>query len=204
MKLLHIDASILGPRSVSRELSALIVDWFTEEQHIDVTYRDLAAANVPHLTVATLPRAHPASKMAGALDSNAQTIRDDSDHMLQEFLEADVVVIGAPMYNFTVSTQLKAWIDRIIVPDTTFRRSVGGVEGLAKGKRVVIALSRGGTYAPETGTASAEHAETLLRTVFGFIGIVPEFVVAEGLNGGPEARVEAVSAARSAIGRLAA
>lgn len=83
MKLLHVDASILGPRSVSRELSALIVDRFTAEQDIDVTYRDLAAADVPHLTVATLPSAHPASKMAGALDRDAQTIRDDSDRMIQ-------------------------------------------------------------------------------------------------------------------------
>lgn len=108
------------------------------------------------------------------------------------------------MYNFTVFTQLKAWIDRIIVPGTTFRPSASGVDGLTTGKRVVIALSRGGVYAPETATASAEHVETLLRTMFGFIGIVPELVIAEGLNGGPEARVEAISAARSAIDRLAA
>jgi FMN-dependent NADH-azoreductase len=204
MKLLHIDASILGPLSVSRELSALIVERLTADQDAIVTYRDLAVADIPHLTVATLPNAHPASKMAGSLDSEAQTIRDDSDRMLQEFLDVDVVVIGAPMYNFTISTQLKAWIDRIIVPGTTFRPAPGGVEGLAEGKRVLVALSRGGVYAPETAAASAEHAETLLRTMFGLIGVEPEFVVAEGMNAGPEARTKAVSAARSAIARLAA
>jgi FMN-dependent NADH-azoreductase len=204
MKLLHIDASILGARSVSRELSALIVERLAADQDTHVTHRDLAVAAIPHLTVATLPTAHPASKMAAPLDSDAQTIRDDSDCMLQEFMEADVVVIGAPVYNFTVSTQLKAWLDRIIIPGTTFRHSASGVEGLAKGKRVVIALSRGGVYAPGTAAASAEHAETLLRTMFGFIGIAPELVVAEGLNAGPEARVEAVAVARSAIDRLTA
>ncbi|MGN7295260.1 FMN-dependent NADH-azoreductase [Rhizobium sp. SAFR-030] len=119
-------------------------------------------------------------------------------------MEADVVVIGAPMYNFTVSTQLKAWLDRIIIPGTTFRPSAGGVEGLAKGKRVVVALSRGGVYAPGTAAASAEHAETLLRTMFGFIGIAPELVVAEGLNAAPQARAEAVAGARTAIDRLTA
>ncbi len=204
MKLLHIDASILGPRSVSRELSALIVERLTAGQDADVTYRDLAAEDLPHLALATLPAAHPASKMAGPLEGSAQTIRDDSDRMLQEFLDADVVVIGAPMYNFTISTQLKAWIDRIIIPGTTFRPAAGGVEGLAKGKRVVVALSRGGVYAPDTPAASAEHAETLLRTLFGFIGIAPEFVVAEGMNAGPEARAESLSAAHSAIAQLVA
>jgi FMN-dependent NADH-azoreductase len=204
MKLLHVDASILGPRSVSRELSALIVERLTAGQDAEVTYRDLAAADMPHMAIVTLPAAHPASKMTGPLEGTAQTIRDDSDRMLQEFLDADVVVIGAPMYNFTISTQLKAWIDRIIIPGTTFRPAADGVEGLAKGKRVVVALSRGGVYAPETPAASAEHAETLLRTVFGFIGIAPEFVVAEGLNAGPEARAESVSAAHNAIVQLLA
>ncbi len=204
MKLLHIDTSILGGRSVTRELTAMIVTRLAADRQIETTYRDLTAEAVPHLTAVSLPSKHPGSAMAGPLDAAAQAIRDESDRMLEEFLVADVVVVGAPMYNFTVPTQLKSWIDRLIVPGTTFRPGPNGVEGLAKGKRVIVALARGGFYGPETAAVSAEHAESLLRTAFGFIGITPEFVLAEGLNGGPDIKAKAVGSARVAVEQLAA
>ncbi len=204
MKLLHVDTSILGGRSVTRELTRLIVERLVAGREAAVTYRDLTAEGVPHLTPVSLPSAHPASAMAGPLDAAAQAIRDESDRMLDEFMAADTVVVGAPMYNFTVPTQLKAWIDRIVVPGKTFRPGPNGVEGLAKGKRVIVAVARGGFYGADAATVSAEHAESLLRTAFGFIGITPEFVLAEGLNAGPDSKAKAVGHARDAVAQLAA
>ncbi len=205
MKLLHIDTSILGGGSVSRELTALIVERLTKGGDVEVTYRDLTADNVPHLTVASLPSAHPASKMAGPLDAAGQAVRDDSDRMLEEFIAADTVVIGAPMYNFTVPTQLKAWIDRVVIPGKTFRYGADGPEGLAGGKRVIVAIARGGFYGPDTATVSAEHAESLLRTALGFMGIAdPQFVLAEGLAAGEANKTKALASAREAVGQVAA
>ena len=205
MKLLHIDASILGANSVSRELTALIVGRLTVGTQTVVTYRDLSAGNLPHLTPATLPSAHPAAAMAGPLDAAGQAVRAESDRMLEEFLAADIVVIGAPMYNFTVPSQLKSWIDRILVPGKTFQYGANGVEGLAGGKRVVVAVARGGFYGPDTGAISAEHAESYLRTALGFAGITaPEFVVAEGLAAGEHNKTQALTSARAAVQQLAA
>ena len=205
MKLLHIDTSILGGGSVSRELSAMIVKRLSEGGDAQVTYRDLTAENVPHLTLASLPSAHPASKAAGPLDAAAQAVRDESDRMLEEFLAADTVVLGVPMYNFTVPTQLKAWIDRIVVPGTTFRYGANGPEGLAKGKRVIVAIARGGFYGPDAAAASAEHAESLIRTALGFMGITDlRFILAEGLAAGEANKSKALASARDAVGQLAA
>ena len=205
MKLLHIDTSILGSGSVSRELSALIVERLSEGGGVDVLYRDLVETGLPHLTAASLPGAHPVSAMAGPLDAAAQVLREASDRMLEDFIAADTVVIGVPMYNFTIPSQLKAWIDRIVVPGKTFRYGANGPEGLAGGKRVVVAMARGGFYGVETGMVSAEHAESYLRTVLGFIGITdPEFVLAEGLATGEHTRTQAVASAREAVRQIAA
>ena len=114
--------------------------------------------------------------------------------MLKEFLAADIVVLGAPMYNFTIPSQLKAWIDRILVAGETFKYSAAGVEGLAGNKRVIVAISRGGFYGAGTPAAVGEHLETYLRWVFGFIGVKnPEFISADGIQVGPEHREKAVA-----------
>ena len=134
-------------------------------------YRDLAANPLPHLT----------------LDAFADT------SVLDEFLAADTVVIGAPMYNFTLPTQLKAWIDRLAIAGTTFRYTENGPEGLVKDKRVIVALARGGFYGEGTPAAALEHLETYLRGVFNFIGVEPEFVAADGLAIGPEQREQSIS-----------
>ncbi len=204
MKILHIDTSILGGGSVSREMTALIVKRLTAGADADVTYRDLVAQNLPHLTMASLPSAHPAAAAAGPLDAAAQAIRDDSDRMLEEFLAADTVVLGVPMYNFTVPTQLKAWFDRLVIPGKTFRYGANGPEGLASGKRVIVAIARGGFYGPDTATVSAEHAESLIRVTMGFMGISdPEFILAEGLAAGDANKAKALASARDAVGQLA-
>jgi FMN-dependent NADH-azoreductase len=180
---LHIDASINGENSASRAISRSIVDQLSgERSSTQVVYRDLAADPIPHLT----------------LEAFADT------SVLDEFLAADTVVIGAPMYNFSLPTQLKAWIDRILVAGRTFRYTENGPEGLANGKRVIIGLARGGFYNSGSPAASLEHLETYLRGVFNFIGIEPEFVVAEGLNLSPENRQQALDFAIGETVRLAA
>ena len=202
MKILHIDTSILGDESVTRKVGAEIVARL-QGAATEVIYRDLAAENPPHITPAVLPAAHPVAQMAGPLDAASIAARAESQAMLDEFLAADVVVIGAPMYNFTIPSQLKAWIDRIIVPGYTFRYGPGGPEGMVESKRVVVAIARGGFYGPETGQVSAEHAESYLRSVFGFLGVTDlEFILAEGLKVGEEGKSKAMKAARDAIAQL--
>jgi FMN-dependent NADH-azoreductase len=128
-----------------------------------------------------------------------------SQAALDEFLAADIVVIGAPMYNFTIPTQLKAWIDRVLVAGKTFQYGAQGVEGLAGNKRVIIAISRGGLYGAGMPSETAEHVETYLRTVFAFIGITnPEIIVAEGIQIGPEQREKALAGALQAATSLRA
>jgi FMN-dependent NADH-azoreductase len=197
MKLLHIDASIAGDHSVSRRVSAEIVEQLRRDApDLAVTYRDLSAAPLPHLTLAHLPGV-PA--VDGLEAEQAQ-----SNAVLDEFLAADIVVIGAPMYNFSVPSQLKAWIDRVLVAGRTFRYTATGPEGLASAKRVIVALSRGGFYGAGSPAAAAEHVETYLRTVFGLIGVTNlEFVIAEGVQISPDHRQTALEAALKAAGELA-
>jgi len=169
-----------------------------------VTYRDIAAEDLPHFTAVTAPSAHPISKAVPMLDEAQQAKRDNSDVILKEFLDAEIVVIGVPMYNFTLPSELKAWIDRLIIPGTTFRYGPNGPEGLVADKRVVLGIARGGVYGPGTAHASAEHAESFLRLALGFIGVKDiEVVVAEGLAN-EEAREKVLVSAREAIGQLCA
>lgn len=183
MTILHVDSSINGDNSASRAISARVVEQLQSLNWGEkVVYRDLAAEPLAHLT----------------LDAFADT------SVLDEFLAADTVVIGAPMYNFTLPTQLKAWIDRIVIAGTTFRYTENGPEGLAKGKRVIIALARGGIYDVGSPAATLEHLESYLRGVFNFIGIEPEFVAADGLAISPEVRETAIAQALGETVRLAA
>jgi FMN-dependent NADH-azoreductase len=201
MKLLHVDASILGQGSVSRQVSAAIVDSLAKAgPGLEIVRRDLAADPRPHLDTANIPAAHPLSAMA----PGENPARAASDAALEEFLAADIVVIGAPMYNFAVPSQLKAWIDRIVVAGKTFAYRDGAAVGLAGDKRVILALARGNLYGAGSPAAGAEHAESWLRTIFGFIGIVPEVVLAEGVQRGPDARAAAIDSALKGVTALAA
>lgn len=192
MTILHIDSSISGDASVSRQLSAAAIAKIAAAQPgAKVIYRDLVAAPLDHYIMTD----KPGSDTEGAAFSAT---------VLEEFLAADTIVIGAPLYNFTISSQLKAWIDRIVITGVTFTFGEQGPVGLMGDKRVIVLVSRGMTYQPGTPSGSLEHAETLLGTVFGFIGIQPEVIVAEGLVYGPEARAGAIAAAEAAIaGNLA-
>jgi FMN-dependent NADH-azoreductase len=201
MKLLHIDSSVLGPHSVSRQVSAAIVDRLRQATpSLDIVYRDLTQSPLAHLSGSHLAAAQGAPAPAELGPDLAA-----SKAALDEFLAADIVVIGAPMYNFTIPSQLKAWIDRILVAGKTFKYSAQGVEGLAGNKRVIVAISRGGYYGPGTPAAVGEHLETYLRWVFGFIGVTnPEFISADGIQVGPEHREKAVAGALQAAGNLSA
>jgi FMN-dependent NADH-azoreductase len=184
MKLLHIDSSILGEQSASRTVSREIVArWKKAVPGIEVEHLDLVANELPHLT------GHHLAQMQVPQSRDAQVLAD--------FLAADVVVIGAPMYNFALSTQLKSWIDRIVVAGKTFKYTPTGPQGLVHGKRIIVAVSRGGVY-PEN--APFEHAESYLKIIFGFIGVTDlTFVRAEGLMLSPEHRQKGLDAALSAI-----
>lgn len=177
MTILKIDSSITGDASVSPQLTAATVGQLVSQNSGQrVIERDLVATPLSHLT------------LGGSGDAD----------VLDEFLAADTVVIGAPMYNFTVPSQLKAWIDRILVSGTTFRNVDGAPQGLAGDKRVIVAVSRGGFY--EDGNA-LEHVRTYLSGVLGFIGITPEFVHADG---GPQQRDEGIANGLAEVERLAA
>jgi len=185
MNILHVDSSALGNHSVSRELGQAVVEKaLLVHPGAQVAYRDLAANPLPH--------------WAPAADASDPAVRAGSD-VLDEFLAADVVVIGAPMYNFSIPSTLKAWIDRVMVAGKTFRYGANGPEGLAGGKRVVIVSSRGGIYS-EGPMQALDFQENYLRKVFGFIGVTDvEIVRAEGVNLSPESKVRAVGSALEAI-----
>jgi FMN-dependent NADH-azoreductase len=197
MKLLHIDSSILGEGSASRRLSAAIVAAFARAvPDLEIVRRGLDADPIPHLDSRRLPTVRPANAPRGATG-----VTDDKGAgALDEFLAADIVVIGAPMYNFTIPSQLKAWIDRILIAGKTFRYSEVGPVGLSGGKRVIIASSRGGLYAPGMPFEANDFQERYLRAVFAFIGVEDvEIVRAEGLALGPEQRDAAVQAALASL-----
>ena len=185
MKLLHVDSSILGQHSASRELGAAIVArWQRDVRGIEVEYRDLAANPLPHLNGASLAQADADEAATAAA-------------VMDEFLSADVIVVGAPMYNFGIPSQLKAWIDRVAVAGKTFRYTANGPQGLAGGKKVIVAATYGGLHPVESGR---NFVEPYLRQVFGFIGIADvEFVDAAGLNISPEQRSLALETAEQRI-----
>jgi FMN-dependent NADH-azoreductase len=202
MNLLHIDSSILGGNSASRQLSAAMVDQLAKATPgLEAVHRDLAAEPLSHLS-----GEHFAARQGAVPESPAmQQDVAASQTVLDEFLNADIVVIGAPMYNFGIPSQLKAWIDRIAVAGKTFRYGANGPEGLAGNKRVIIAISRGGLYGAGMPAAAFEHVESYLRAVFGFLGVTDlEIVVAEGLAIGPEQRIGAMQGALKAVSQLRA
>jgi len=201
-KLLHIDSSVLGPHSVSRQLSAAIVDRLRQTTPgLETTYRDLSTAPLPHLSGAHLAAAQGATPADPAVEQDLVA----GQAVLEEFLSSDIVVLGAPMYNFSIPSQLKAWIDRILIAGKTFKYSAQGPQGLAGDKRVIVALSRGGYYGAETPMAALEHLESYLRGIFGFMGVTNlEFIAADGIQVGPEHREKALASALQAVSDLQA
>lgn len=186
MQILHLDSSILGDHSTSRKISALVMEKLTAA-HPDakVIYRDLAAEPLTHMSGAYM------AVMMGMLKEYGPELAADlelGEALIQELLGSDTIVIGVALYNLTVPTQLKAWIDRIVMLNKTFRYTkTGELEGLAGGKRVILCVSRGGFYAEGSPGAATEHCARYLKDMFAFIGITDvEVIAADGISVGPE------------------
>jgi FMN-dependent NADH-azoreductase len=192
MNILHIDSSVLGDASVTRQLTAsTVAAWRAAHPGAQVQYLDLAADAPAHFGADAL-----SFKLGLDLSQVNEAQRAENvatERYLAQFLASDVIVVGAPMYNFSIPTQLKAWIDRLAVPGRAFRYTAAGPEGLAKGKTVVVVSGRGGIYSTSEQGRALEHQESYLQTVFGFFGITDvRFVRAEGIAYGPEQRAAAL------------
>ena len=192
MKLLHIDSSILGDNSASRQLSRDVVKaWQAADPEVVVSYRDLAGEAIQHFSAATLVAAGTPAELRDAVQKHEAQLSADT---LAQFLAADAVVIAAPMYNFTIPTQLKAWIDRIAVAGQTFRYTEAGPEGLCGNKKVIVVSTSGGLH---VGQATGVAHEDYLKVMLGFMGITDvEFVRAHGLAYGDEVRTKAMNDAQ--------
>ncbi|MES2632755.1 MAG: FMN-dependent NADH-azoreductase [Pseudomonadota bacterium] len=202
MKLLHIDSSPLNANSVSRQLTErMVAQWQATHPGTVVEHLDLAVHAPSHLSLDSLGfRTAPGTP---GLTEVQQRENEISERLVSQFLAADVVVVGAPMYNFSIPSQLKAWIDRIAQAGRTFKYTEKGPQGLAGGKTVIVASSRGGVYSTNPALAGLDHQESYLRTVFGFFGVTDiRFVRAEGVAMGEAAKAQALSAADVAIKAL--
>ena len=203
MKLLHVDSSILGTHSVSRQLTAEIVaSWLGSHPNTTVEHLDLATDAPNHFGADAIGikigmQAEP---------SEAQRYENGvSEQLIEQFLAADVIVVGAPFYNFGIPTQLKAWIDRLAQAGRTFKYTEQGPVGLAGGKTVIVASTRGGMYSTSEGGQAMEHQESYLKVIFGFFGITDVRIVrAEGLSMGEAPKAEALANARQQIPEMAA
>lgn len=201
MQILHLDSSISGDASVSRALSAAIVDEIARQRaagaSITVTARDLAAHPVAHLDGPIAAGFRP----SGLAGNDAAVVREHalSELLVTELLASDVIVIGAPMYNFSVASQLKAWLDRVAQPGRTFQYTAQGPVGLAGQRSVIIASARGGMYSSGPAAAMDFH-ETYLKAFLGFLGIEHVSVVrAELLSKGDALKAESIRDANASI-----
>ncbi|APW38116.1 FMN-dependent NADH-azoreductase [Rhodoferax koreense] len=204
MQLLHIDSSVLGENSVTRVLTQRIVtEWQASHPGTAVQRLDLATDAPSHLSMDSL------GFRLGADHADLSDVQRQenavSEALVRQFLDADVVVIGAPLYNFTIPTQLKAWIDRIAQAGRTFKYTDKGPVGLAGGKTVIVAIGRGGVYSNSEGGRAMEHQESYLSVLFGFLGVTDvRFVRAEGVAMGPDAKASALASAEAEIKLLTA
>ena len=195
MKLLHIDSSPLAANSVSRLLTQrTVAQWLVTHPGTTVEHLDLAVDTPTHLSMDSLGFKH--GNNPDTLTDVQRRENEISERLVSQFLAADVVVIGAPMYNFSVPTQLKAWIDRIAQAGRTFTYTDKGPQGLAGGKTVIVASTRGGTYSTNPALSGLDHQESYLKAVLGFLGVTGiQFVRAEGLAMGDAAKATALAAA---------
>ena len=204
MNILHIDASPLGSASISRQLTAAVVERLTQDfPAAAVKHRDLIETPIAHLSGELLQVLRPAPGSAPPSEPAVLAEATLTDALITELLGADVVVIGAPMFNFSIPSQLKAWIDRVAQAGRTFRYSAAGPEGLAVGKKVIVVSTRGGFYAGTAYEAAMDHQEAYLRTVLNFLGMKDViYVRAEGMAVSAEKKQEAIESASRQIADL--
>ena len=197
MKILHLDSSVTGGNSVSRPLTQLAAEKLkAANPGAEYVYRDLVKNTLRHYTAVLRLYGDAPEQVTPEQKAEIETGKE----ILDEFLAADTVLIGAPMYNFSVPSQLKAWIDLIAVSGKTFRYGASGPEGLCGDKKVVVISTRGGKYGPGSPVETWDHQEQYLRHFFTFLGVKDITVItAEGVALGPERAGEAVSAAKQKI-----
>ncbi len=202
MKLLHIDSSILGAHSVSRQLTKeTVAKWVSAHPETTVEYLDLAVNTPAHLNSDSVGFAMPMPN-----PSDAQK-RENSitQALVDQFKSADVVVVGAPLYNFSIPSQLKAWIDRIGQRGHTFAYTETGPKGLAGAKTIFVVSTRGGEYSTTEQGQALEHQESYLKAIFNFVGSSDvRFIRAEGVAMGDAKKAEALQTAANSIAKLAA
>ncbi|QHI98078.1 FMN-dependent NADH-azoreductase [Xylophilus rhododendri] len=204
MKVLHLDSSSLGAVSVSRQIGAAVAAELAGASG-SVVYRDLTAQPIAHLDGNLIAAMRPAPGATPPEDAAVKAELALNETLLAELFASEAIVIGAPMYNFSVPSQLKAWIDRVAQAGRTFRYGASGPEGLVGDRKVVIVSSRGGKYAGMPFEAALDHQEAYLRGVLGFFGIKDVTVIrAEGIGMGPEARDAAIAAALAQVDGLTA
>lgn len=197
--ILHIDSSPRGERSQSRKLSnQFIADWKTAHPNDTVTYRDLGHNPVPHVDEGWVAAAFTPPE---ARTRELNDAIDLSDALVNEFLAADRYVFGVPMYNFTVPSTFKAYVDQIVRFNRTFTMNEQGYQGLVDGnKKMLIFTVSGGSYRAGTPAAGYDFQQPFLRAIFGFIGITDvTFIHAENLNMGDDAREQSLGEANAAI-----
>jgi FMN-dependent NADH-azoreductase len=192
---LIVDSAATGESSVSRRLTAELEAILRGRGPVRIVHRDVGSAPVPHLTAETTPAIRGAEAATGA----ARDAVALSDTLIAELKAADIVVIGAPMYNFGIPSTLKAWFDHVLRAGITFRYSEAGPEGLLKGKKAIVIESRAGLYSSGP-SAPMDSQEPHLRTLLGFMGLDDStFIRVEKLAFGPE---QAAASIAGAIGEL--
>lgn len=197
MKILHLDSSVLNDNSITRQLSRALVDALQSRHgQTRIFYHDLAKNEIPHLSGEILGAAFTPAEEWNDLQRQEHA---RSEQLIGEFMSSEILVIGAPMYNFTIPSQLKSWIDRVAVAGRTFKYTETGPVGLAGGKTAYIVSARGGVYNNEQGQ-SMDFQEDYLKAVLGFLGISDvRFIRAEAVSMGADARQNALDAANAAI-----
>lgn len=198
MNILIVNSSALGEASVSSKLTRAFAEGLSrQDEPITITVRDIGRDPVPHLVPETV------SGIRGVAESEAERrALALSDTLIEEVRQADLIVIGAPMYNFGIASTLKSWFDHVLRARVTFRYTENGPEGLLPGKRVIVVETRAGVYSE--GPASVmDNQEPHLRSLLGFMGMTDiNFVRVEGMAFGPEAAEKAMEAARTELNRL--
>lgn len=202
--ILHIDTSPRGDRSISRALSyEFVTSWKDTHSGDTVTYRDLGRNPVPHVDESWIAAAFTPPDVRPPELTEAIKL---SDGLIDELLAADRYVFGVPMYNLSIPSTFKAYIDQIVRVGRTFAIGEGGYKGLVdSSKKALVITSRGGTFPPGTPYAAYDLQEPYIRTIFGFIGITDiTFIHADSLNLGDDAREKSLAAAKDAIAQAVA
>jgi FMN-dependent NADH-azoreductase len=192
MKLLRIDSSARR-NSVSRQLTGRFVEaWQKEHPDGTVIERDLATTALPHITDEWV---HAVHSDPATLTTEQRLVLQLSDELVEELVQADAIVIGAPMYNFAIPAPLKAWIDQIVRVGKTVLFAEAGPQGILKGKKVYVVTSRGGAFRPGTPTERYDYQEPYLRHILAFIGLKDvTFIHAENQKPGEQAEIAKAAA----------